>query len=104
MRVVLAAALAGLWAGSGCGGGAATTATTTTRPPAGAAAATPAALRFGACPQPLPGFRCARLTVPLHRRGPHAGDGRMLALDVAVQRRGTRTARRDLLMLSGGPG
>ncbi|HWI74733.1 MAG TPA: alpha/beta fold hydrolase, partial [Baekduia sp.] len=50
----------------------------------------------------LDGFRCFALTVPLHRRGPHVGDGRTLTLRVAVQ--GARAPRGDLLFLSGGPG
>jgi pimeloyl-ACP methyl ester carboxylesterase len=90
---------------AGCGGAApsstapAVTATTT------AEAAAPAPrLRPASCPERLPGFRCATLAVPVHRRGPHAGDGRTLTLDVAIQREPARPARGDLLILSGGPG
>src|SRR4051794_41369220 len=105
MRVLLAVVVAGLCAG--CGGGApeaVTTAAAPQRPPAGAQTAATASVRWGACPQPLPGFRCGRLTVPLHRRGPHARDGRTLRLDVAVQRPRAGRSRGDLVLLSGGPG
>src|SRR3954447_18550323 len=105
MRVVLAVVVVGLCAG--CGGGApeaVTTAAAPQRPPAGAQTAATASLRWGACPQSLPGFRCGRLTVPLHRRGPHARDGRTLRLDVAVQRPRAGRSRGDLVLLSGGPG
>jgi pimeloyl-ACP methyl ester carboxylesterase len=91
----------GVLAVAGCGGGgsgpAVPKAMTTV-----AARPAPAALRWGACPQAVPGFRCATLTVPLHRRGPRAGDGRTLRLDVAVQR--GAAPRGDLVVLSGGPG
>ena len=99
----------GLLAVGGCGGGGDATAPPASTAPAGARTTTAAArpqprLRPGACPERLPGYRCATITVPLHRRGPHAGDGRTLTLDVAVQRAPARPPRGDLLILSGGPG
>jgi pimeloyl-ACP methyl ester carboxylesterase len=48
------------------------------------------------------GFACRAIVVPLHRRGPHAGDGRTLTLRVAVQE--VPAPKGDLLFLSGGPG
>jgi pimeloyl-ACP methyl ester carboxylesterase len=86
---------------AGCGGGGAP-ATTTETTPAGAAPA-PTGLRARACGDPaLAGFRCFGLTVSLHRRGPHARDGRTLTLRVAVER--GAAPRGDLLWLAGGPG
>jgi pimeloyl-ACP methyl ester carboxylesterase len=80
---------------AGCGGGSATP--TTPRAPAPAPVLRPTTCRDVA------GFRCATLVVPLHRRGPHARDGRTLALRVAVQRVAS-APRGDLLLLTGGPG
>ena len=72
-----------------------------------AARATPRRDRSRGCAPPpvpaLPGFHCATLTVPLHRRGPHAGDGRTLTLDVAVQRAPARAPRGDLSSSAAAP-
>jgi pimeloyl-ACP methyl ester carboxylesterase len=86
-------------AGCGRGGDGAAATTTTAAAPAPAPAPRLTATACG----DLPGFRCARLAVPLHRRGPRAQDGRRLTLDVAIQR-GDRGPRGDLVLLSGGPG
>jgi pimeloyl-ACP methyl ester carboxylesterase len=93
LRSVLLVAV--VLAAGGCGGGG--TATTPTTPPASTLRATPAS----ACGAPA-GFACRTLTVPLHRRGPRAGDGKTITLNVAVQR--APGPRGDLLLLSGGPG
>jgi pimeloyl-ACP methyl ester carboxylesterase len=103
---VLVGAVAAL-AVAGCGGGRSTPPATTTASTAtarGDAAIANAApiLRPRTCPPDLAGFRCLALTVPLHRRGPHVGDGRTLTLRAAVH--GGRAPRGDLLFLSGGPG
>jgi pimeloyl-ACP methyl ester carboxylesterase len=50
-----------------------------------------------------PGFRCAMLTVPLHRRGPHAANSHTLTLHVAMQDVAAHP-RGDYIMLTGGPG
>ena len=85
---------------AGCGGGGDAPATTTTT----AAAARAPAPRLADAPcTDLRGFRCARLGVPLHRRGPRAGDGERLTLDVAIQR-ADRPPRGDVILLTGGPG
>jgi pimeloyl-ACP methyl ester carboxylesterase len=84
---------------AGCGAGSAAPVRTTAA--GGPPRAAPPRLAGAACH--LPGFRCARLTVPLHRRGPRAGDGVRLTLDVALQD-GGRTPRGDVVLLSGGPG
>ncbi|HWH95637.1 MAG TPA: alpha/beta hydrolase [Baekduia sp.] len=109
MRVAVVVALSGILAvGAGCGGDApAPPQTATIARPAAAAAADPAIapkLHPRRCRTSVgAGFRCATLTVALHRRGAHIGDGRTLTLDVAVQR-GRRPPRGDFLILSGGPG
>lgn len=102
-RTLVLGVLAGL-AGAiaaGCGGGS----TPSPAPPA----ERPQQLREPAlhaggrgCRAPA-GFICRALTVPLHRRGPHAGDGKTITLDVAVQDV-TSDPEGDLLFLSGGPG
>jgi len=90
--LVAAAALAG------CGGGGHRPAT-----PATASAPARPQLHDTRCDLELPGFRCAQLRVPLHRRGAHARDGETLTLDVAIQRV-ARAPRGDLVLLTGGPG
>jgi pimeloyl-ACP methyl ester carboxylesterase len=96
-----ACACVALGACGGAGGGGGTTGPATTTAPAPAAAPAPR-LADTTC-NGLPAFRCAELTVPVHRRGPRAGDGRTLKLAVALQR-GARPARGDLVLLTGGPG
>jgi pimeloyl-ACP methyl ester carboxylesterase len=81
---------------AGCGGGGAPAGTTTTTTAHGEAA-----LRPQAC-EDLDGFRCFALTVPLHRRGPQARDGKTLTLRVAAE--DDPAPRGDLLWLAGGPG
>jgi pimeloyl-ACP methyl ester carboxylesterase len=113
-RLVPLAPLVTVVALVGCGGGSKPAATATdataSRPRAPGAddvAArladdAPARLRDArGCGQPAT-FRCQALTVPLHRRGPHAGDGRTLTLRVAVQN--APGPKGDLLLLTGGPG
>ncbi|WP_051222883.1 alpha/beta hydrolase [Conexibacter woesei] len=91
---------------AGCGGGGAPEPTRTARTsaPRVVAAAPAARLRSATCgPRVGGGFRCATLTVPLHRRGPRAADGRTLTLRVALQD-GASHPRGDYIMLTGGPG
>lgn len=99
-RSLAAGVLVACCVAAGCGGGAAPRTTTTT-----AAAAAPGALArlrpATGCAAP-PSFRCLAYAVPLHRRGPHVGDGRTLTLRVAVQK--APGPKGDLLLLSGGPG
>lgn len=98
-----ACACAALSACGGDGGGGRSDPGTRAAPTTNAVApAAPPRLADTTC-NGLPGFRCAELTVPLHRRGPRAGDGRQLRLAVAIQR-GPRGARGDLVLLTGGPG
>src|SRR4051794_32431512 len=105
--------LAACAVGAGCGGESREPARTVPPQtaavqPATTAGATTAAtgpapkLRAKPCPRGLGGYRCAMLTVPLHRRGPHVRDRHTLTLDVAVQR--GRHPRGDFVLLSGGPG
>jgi pimeloyl-ACP methyl ester carboxylesterase len=91
----------GACGGGGGGSSGRTAASTATTGPAPAPAPRPH-LADTTC-NGLPRFRCAELTVPLHRRGPRAGDGRRLRLAVAIQR-GPRPTRGDLVLLTGGPG
>ncbi|HEY6760726.1 MAG TPA: alpha/beta fold hydrolase, partial [Baekduia sp.] len=101
MRVGVGSAVVVVVVMAGCGRGGDGPAVHTTAKAASVAAPAPA-LHPRACRTPAAGFRCATLTVPLHRRGPRADDGRTVTLDVALQR-GSRP-RGDLLMLTGGPG
>jgi pimeloyl-ACP methyl ester carboxylesterase len=100
--VVLCCAAATL--AGGCGGDAppAPETVASTAPASRGAVVRRAPLRTTACGD-LPGFRCATLRVPLHRRGGHRGDGRRLALAVAVQDV-ARAPHGDLVLLAGGPG
>jgi pimeloyl-ACP methyl ester carboxylesterase len=98
-RLVFVLGACAALAGCGGGGGAPPTTTTAAHP---APRAPAPGLTAAACSE-LPGFRCAQLEVPLHRRGPRAHDGDRLTLDVAVQR-GDPAPRGDLVLLSGGPG
>jgi pimeloyl-ACP methyl ester carboxylesterase len=100
--VKVAVALTVVIALAGCGGDRSRPAVARAPAPAAPAPAPAPKLHARACPE-VPGFRCATLSVPLHRRGPHARDGRRLTLDVAIQRT-ARAPRGDLLMLTGGPG
>jgi pimeloyl-ACP methyl ester carboxylesterase len=114
-RLALLAALAALApALAGCGGGTEPSTTATDAGDVRAPAPTaddvaarladdaPARLRDASdCGQPET-FRCQALTVPLHRRGPHARDGKTLTLRVAVQK--AHGPRGDLVLLTGGPG
>jgi pimeloyl-ACP methyl ester carboxylesterase len=95
--LVVAVVVAGCGGG---GGGAKTTTARTTSATTGTGAA-PALSPASDCGEPS-GFRCSALTVPLHRRGPRAGDGETITLRVAVQDR--PAPRGVLLFLAGGPG
>ncbi|WCB93209.1 hypothetical protein DSM104299_01916 [Baekduia alba] len=96
---------------AGCGGNDREPAGTVTAPVAARPVTTTTAadpgpapkLRPASCPAQLTaGYRCATLTVPLHRRGAQVRDRHTLTLDVALQR--GRHPRGDFLLLSGGPG